>query len=216
MNLAMAGDLLRKKIDEIFPGNHPFCVLQVGANDGKSFDPLFEILQRKNCKAYLLEPIHYLFSELCSLHASSPRVTCINTAISETNGRCEISYVDPKVAHSWQRGIGSLYTNFHTFSETPSEFMVREMVPSSTFENLFLNYGISGIDVLVTDCEGFDPELINLFPFHQESPKLIQIELDRNYLTPQLCASTIETLIMAGYHNFSTDGDDLVAWKEFE
>ena len=214
INHEMTNLILHRKILELFPDGKNCTILQIGANDGYSYDPLYKLITESHCEAFLLEPIDYLFQSLQALHCGNQRVRCINAAISDCDGKKQMNIVKPEVAQKWQHGIGSFIQNFHTISGTNTCHMTQKEVITFTFTSLIKHLNLSKIDVLVTDCEGYDLQLIRMFPFETHPPKIIQIEFDsRLVYKPHECGEMIEILTSHGYHHFRTNQDDLIAWK---
>src|ERR1700757_4714123 len=66
--------------------NETIHVLQNGAFDGHSCDPLLEILQNENVSAILVEPQKIPYERLVERYATNPRVSLINAAVAEHDG----------------------------------------------------------------------------------------------------------------------------------
>lgn len=171
-------------------------------------------LIESECEAYLIEPVETSFKALQALHPKNDRIHLINTAITSKSGKARMTIVNPSVASNWQRGISSLREDFHRISGTQTDSTQNIIVNATTFEDLFDQLDLQKIDVLLTDCEGYDLELLKMFPFSTHQPRIIQVEMDtRNVFSPKECGYFIELMISQGYHNFQTFNEDLIAWK---
>ena len=74
----------------------PFIV-EVGANDGKTADPIFRTIQRnKHWRAMLIEPVPHMFERLKEAYSGLERCILVNVAIAPTSGTLPIYYVVPK------------------------------------------------------------------------------------------------------------------------
>jgi FkbM family methyltransferase len=192
-----------------------YTVLQIGANDGDRHDPLKDIIARDRPRCWLVEPIPDYFMALSRKYAGRDDVTCVNVCISREDGEVEMYLVDPsKQAEEWQHGIASLDPNHFKRSGSEESLMISRKVRSVSFETLVAENKIPQVDVLVTDCEGYDLELIRMFPFDRLKPKLIQVEMDTNHVyTPDQCAELILLLVSHGYHSMRKENGDLLAWR---
>ena len=77
-------------------------VVEVGANDGKTGDPLYRLIRyNRRGKALLIEPIPYLFERLRSTYSGSPHCILANVAIASAAGAMPIYYIDPQAKESF-------------------------------------------------------------------------------------------------------------------
>lgn len=60
----------KKILEKNFKENSSFSFIQVGANDGVSFDYLFEIVTNRNSKGIVIEPIKEYYDELVKNYES--------------------------------------------------------------------------------------------------------------------------------------------------
>ena len=63
-----------------------FTVIQVGANDGITHDPIHKFIKRDNRKGILLEPQPHLFPGLTRLYRKNKGITILNAAIGNEDG----------------------------------------------------------------------------------------------------------------------------------
>ncbi|MBK6937124.1 MAG: FkbM family methyltransferase [Chitinophagaceae bacterium] len=69
--------------------------VQIGANDGKSGDPLYEFIINHNWKGILVEPMPDVFEQLKeNFSFASGRLIFENSAISDTGGEFTLYYID--------------------------------------------------------------------------------------------------------------------------
>ena len=87
-------------------------------------------------------------------------------------------------------------------------------IQALTFERLISSEGISTIDVLFTDTEGMDAELLQTFPFSKIVPKRMQFEFKHSdgYMRvgPKL-AKLLISLDGHGYRISPADGENMIA-----
>ena len=139
-------------------------VIQVGANDGKRFDPLHKHL-RKNDKGIFIEPIEYYFKKLVKTYRKYPHLIFENVAIHDFDGTVKMYTIDikkikeiKKKSKNMQlqevlRGISSLYKDrnqLRSYKEYISEVWVKWM----KFKNLIKKYNVEylrGVSSLYND-----------------------------------------------------------------
>lgn len=169
---------LKKKITELF-GKNQINIVQIGANDGISADPIYDyIISNDNVNAYLVEPQNDAFIELEKNYKNvSNRVKCYKYAITDNNEEIKL-YKNNAV--NGTDGHSSLIIrdkDIHNgilvadFNEEIYELVSGISLPS--FANLIGNINI---DVLIIDTEGYDLEIIRMFFNNNYYPKLIFFE----------------------------------------
>ena len=85
---------LDKILNHIFSNNLAKNVIQIGANDGKRFDPLNKYLIKYETKAIFVEPIKEHFEKLKRNYSNKNNCIFENSAISDFNGHTEIFKVN--------------------------------------------------------------------------------------------------------------------------
>lgn len=169
-------DSLIKKKGEVF-------FIQIGANDGKSFDPIYDFVTKKpdNFKGILLEPLADYFDELSRNYSGYKNVTLLNMAIHNTNQEMTIYRVDPEKIKKnelpeWTKGIASFNQEHHKLSGTPDDVMVKQLVKCISLHDLLNKYQVDKVDLLQIDTEGYDAEIIKGIDFSQIKPAIIHFE----------------------------------------
>lgn len=71
-----------------------FAFLQVGANDGKSFDFLYDFVVNRNSKGIVIEPIREYFEELYETYRLYPEILKINKAVNIKTGSVSLYKID--------------------------------------------------------------------------------------------------------------------------
>src|SRR5262245_6914610 len=155
-----------------------FSLVMVGAHDGSKTD----IFIRRSAaigKVTLIEPVPYLFDRLSSRYSDSPNVLLRNIVIATTDG--EVEFTAPKeTANSisaWGDQLGSMIAD-HAVAHNQRFAQHIEVIKAkaSSFETFVNAENISSIDVLFTDTEGMDAELLVTFPFARIIPNRIIFE----------------------------------------
>lgn len=154
-----------------------FFFIQIGANDGKRFDPIFEIVNELKLAGLVIEPVKSYFDELVSNYKKNPNVVPVNKAIYEENGKVSIFRVkENSTLPDWSHGIASLDSEHYKKSNTDKRNIIEEKVDAITFDSLFKKYNVKNVDLLQIDTEGYDYNLIKSFPFEVYKPSLIHFE----------------------------------------
>ncbi|MFW0777873.1 MAG: FkbM family methyltransferase [Rickettsiales bacterium] len=158
-------------------------IAQIGALDGKTFDPVHEYITRFNWNGIILEPIKEHFEKLQTTYQGNDRLTLVNTAIGEKDGTAimhRISNEDIKNERvpKWGPGLASLYTdrNALAFDEV-KEFVMTEEVKCMTLASLLAQHKVQQIDVLQIDAEGHDYHILKQLDFNTFMPMVINLEI---------------------------------------
>ena len=91
---------LESILNELHKRNGHLTFLQIGANDGISFDGLFDFVARRRCRGVVVEPVALYFENLrenyrnyshivplrCAVHADLPFATVYHGLLAVSNG----------------------------------------------------------------------------------------------------------------------------------
>ena len=128
---------------------------------------------------FLVEPVPELFNRLKNLYGHNPNIEFLQAAISTEDAsqvpfyalKSEANEIDPNADQ-----LGSLNPN-HAKSHNNLLASTTEIkVLTLTFESLLIKYGITYIDTLFTDTEGYDARILCSFPFLKFRPRQIIFE----------------------------------------
>ncbi len=182
-------------LDEIVrePG---FNVVQLGAFVGNTpNDPLYsrlrDQLDSRGGRLICVEPVREHFDRLVGNYRGARNVFCENVAISDRNGEATFYRlgVDP-VAHGypdWLAQLGSLKSErmgslWDRFEKDPGlkEFYLRhrveETVTCLTFQELLRRHGVTRVDVLQMDVEGYEFEILSTIDFARTPIRFVNYE----------------------------------------
>lgn len=194
----------------IYKKNHKdFFFIQIGANNGRRFDPIYNVVQSLNLKGLVIEPVKDYYNELVENYKNS-KVIPINRAIYEGNGKISIFRVKQDAdLPEWSKGIASLDPEHHKKSNTDKENIVEEVVEAITFEKLFKDYDVKNIDFLQIDTEGYDYNLLKLFPFEKFQPSIIHFEhgLPNKIMNIEQISEITSLLLSFGYKTIMKEYD---------
>lgn len=215
---------IRRTILSALPFLNPdVFFVQIGANDGKSQDPLYEFVVANKWRGLLVEPLPDLFDQLKENYKDCSGLTFENVVIAEQGGervmyRVSQDAIQKNVLPPWYGGIGSLSPERNAlggrrvseedFREI-QEHVVKQSVTASTLGDLVERNSVKKFDVLVIDAEGYDYRILEQLDFKRHQPSLIQIEYVNLPESEQVAA--VSLLKSQGYRlKIETD---LLAWQ---
>jgi FkbM family methyltransferase len=148
----------------------PLTFLQVGANDGVAGDPLQQVVRTYGWRGACVEPVPQVFERLRASYADVPGVSCIRAAIAAADGSVSLYRVDPRPGDPlWVDQIASLDKEVLLRHEDQvpglADRVVEVDVPAHTLPSLVRAAALEHIDLLHTDVEGYDLEVVNQIDF---------------------------------------------------
>lgn len=195
-NIPILGSLSLKIYKQLFPdmkldfliqryiSNENATIIQIGSNDGKTGDPIYNLLQKnKKWKAIMVEPVPYLYNRLKSNYPQEPRFVFENTAINE--GNIQTFYaIKPEAKNHlknlppWFDQLGSFYKkNITKHLDGILEPYIEEIeLQGITLNNLLLKHAVTSIGLLHIDTEGYDWKVLSQLNLEKYKPILILYE----------------------------------------
>jgi len=173
---------------------HSPVFVQIGSNDGKSNDPLHDLLvANPSSVSLLVEPVPWLFERLKANYANQPNAKFENAAIAEGSpGQKAFYYLSAAAKKAlpelppWFDQIGS-FDRTHIFKHLGQEvepYIISSVFPTLPFESLIQKHGIKRIDVLHIDAEGYDWEILSQVDLVLHPPMVILFE--HVHLAPEI------------------------------
>lgn len=160
--------------------------IQIGSNDGEQLDPLQTAINTKNWRGIMIEPVPYVFERLHNNYGNNPRVTLENVAIASTAGQLPFYHLakaspeDQKTLPHWYDALGSfsreVVLRHEAFIPDIKQRVVQSQVNAITFDELCLRHAVHRIDLLHTDTEGYDYEILKTINLARYRPKLVIYE----------------------------------------
>jgi FkbM family methyltransferase len=149
--------------------------LDIGAYDGMTCSNTKFFEDVLGWKGLLIEPNPVAFSRLCANRRAASR-------------NCGVGNVNDKLTFLQCHGVGEMLSCFKDFA-TPEhlqrvdlerrkhDFCVSTIeVPVFTISSLLQDEGVTRIDFLSIDVEGFELDLLRTFPFHEVSVGVCAVE----------------------------------------
>ncbi len=186
--------------------------IQIGAFDGIVGDPLRKYIVLCGWRGILVEPQPYAVERLRSLYADNTRISIIPAAMDRQPGTRILYTVDSCNLPGWAGGLASFDRENivkHAGLVAGLETMIREItVPCISFASV-LQQAPDRIDVLQIDTEGYDGEILGMFPFEDFRPAIVHWEV--KHLTKRQREECLERLGRTGYRFASSGSEDMLA-----
>lgn len=156
-------------VEACLANTDPF-LLQIGANDGESGDPLLALFERHEWHGVLLEPMREPFEALSKRHEGRENIVLVNKALADHDGTLDLF-----TAESSRTTLASALPERNVLSKERRALDITS-VGCITFETLMDQYGIERVDLLQIDTEGMDGAIIRSFDLERLRPAIIQLE----------------------------------------
>lgn len=167
-------------LERNFPEKEGFNFIQVGANDGISFDFLYSFVVKRKSKGVVIEPVFDYFEELQYNYKEFPEIIKINKAVHPFEKEIVINKISPNAIDKypdWVKGIASIDVKHHLKTGIDSRDIVQEKVEASTLMNILeTNFDSLFLDYFQIDTEGFDFEVVKMIDFGAIKPRMIKYE----------------------------------------
>lgn len=201
-----------------FPKNQWFRFIQIGGNDGVSFDGLYwKIAARKNCDGIILEPSPKYFKLLEVNYKNFTSIRLLPYAIFENIGTLELyelNEVGLKSHPKWAAGIGSVDINHLLNLNVKPEEISKIEVEGITFNHLMeIHSSFTNVDYLQIDTEGYDLQILKTIDFKKFKAKIIKFEFKNLSYSEQEKAVS---LLKNDYQLFRVDMDLVCLTKEMK
>ncbi len=200
-------------------------LIQVGANDGKTNDPVHKYITHYKWKSLLLEPQPHVFNkELKETYKGYEHVALENAAIAAGEGELpffRIGFSEKRWATGlsgfdrrsleYQINKGYVDRKAKEHGDIPptskDDYIIEVKVPTISFDQLIKKHNFDKVDFLCIDTEGYDYQVLKHFDFSQLRPKVILFE-SKN-LGNQDYINAKKLLLDNGYKLYWEHGDTL-------
>ncbi len=188
--------------------NPQLTFLQIGAYDGVGEDDLRGLVLTHNLRGVLLEPQPAAFARLERTYRNQTNVTLLEAAIAEQPGVRDLYC---------KRGEASMAASFdrdhlrrHGIADSE---IVTQKVVCQTVESALAAAGLTQVDLIQIDAEGYDWQIIRSINFERLRPKILRFEY-RN-MPPQDADACLELLASHDYR-FIVEDRDIIAYQSAE
>lgn len=207
--------------------NNNLFFVQVGGNDGFQNDLICKFVKRYRWQGLTIEPQPKPFQTLQKIYQKD-NVTPINAAIDSKNTTrklYKVAFTDAR----WASGLSSFLkahleekiTNGYiekkakktgiSLPQNKADWIGFDTINCLTFDTIFQKNSVTTIDFLQIDVEGYDYEILKLFPFGKFLPKMIIFESEN--LSDSDLAECTAWLNAKGYNLQQFGGDTVGVLK---
>ncbi len=192
-----------------------FYVIQIGANDGITHDPIHKFIKRDRWKGVLLEPQPDVFkNELSKIYKNNKGLFPICAAIGKEDGSQKLykigfsqmrwatglaSFSLEQIEDHFKSGVVQMNCDKYGLEipKDPEKQIQAVDVQVISPQTLIEKYNISKIDLLQIDAEGYDLQVILIFDIPKTKPEAIIFENEN--LDPNDLEACYELLRSNGY-----------------
>ena len=166
----------------VTPSLDRLTFIQVGANDGRRYDPIFPFVNRHRWSGVLIEPVPEYFRCLQQTYAENQHLTLVNAALDVQEGTRPIFRIRPDLPGlpDWTHGLASLdearVRQAATELGLDASAVVVESIATITWANVWQRLDERRCDLLVIDTEGYDIRLLRLAGLAEHRPRIVQFE----------------------------------------
>ena len=192
-------------------------LIQIGANDGSSFDELNYYIKKFKINSLLVEPIKENFSLLKKNYEKLDFVKFENSAISIND---EITYLF-KVNEKYQQMYGSHIPAIPSFDKkhlikhgVKNNHIIIEKVNTLTILDLINKHNINDLDLLFIDAEGYDGKIIYDFFLNVKFRPIIIFEYI--HINNEFFSKLVKKLLEENYFYFSISENIICYPKEMD
>lgn len=171
-----------KVLRQCATASNDFFFVQIGANDGRIYDPIYPYVTRYNWRGILVEPVEYYFNKLKKNYEKNTRLIFENMAISTKDEIRDLYRIKEGIEYlpKWCGGLGTFNLDVlltHKWAiPNLEDYIVTTKVNCISFESLLAKHEVARIDLLLIDTEGYDYEIIKQIDFTKIRPRIIAYE----------------------------------------
>jgi len=207
---------LERAVSVFFKNYSPYFV-NIGANDGKKYDPIFEISLRGEWSGLLVEPLPDAITKLKQNYADHKgNIQIAEVAVTEHDGQVVMMRVDPhkeSVVGEWASYIAEIKDHASPYNLSQRKDVAPHMVEITcecrTLQTIFKEFDITKVDLLQIDTEGYDYIILKQIDFEKTKPLIIHFEYGQLPIAER--KATKEMLTKAGYVFVLTNIKDMLA-----
>lgn len=201
------------RVLDLFARTFPAArLLQIGANDGTSGDPLVRWFGDSLWTGVLVEPVPHLANALAARYAGRPGLAIERAAIGESDGEATLYRIAEQPGDpAWFQQLATLDRAVLLKHPALEERIVEERIPTLSVATLLKRHALTALDLLVIDTEGYDYRILRQFDLQTLRPVLILFE--HQHLSAVDRAAAYRQLAAAGYRHAETPEGDALAWR---
>jgi FkbM family methyltransferase len=188
--------------------NPRLSFLQIGAYDGVGEDDLRGLILAHKLRGVLVEPQPVAFARLEQTYRNQPHVALLQAAIAEEEGSRDLYC---------KRGEASMAASFdrnhlRRHGILDSEIVAQQVV-CHTVNSALRAAGLTNVDLIQIDAEGYDWQIIRSLDFERVRPRILRFEY-RN-MPPRDADACLSLLASHGFR-FILETRDIIAHQSAE
>ncbi|MBK6740155.1 MAG: FkbM family methyltransferase [Haliea sp.] len=161
--------------------NGELSFIQIGANDGVRYDPIFRFVTNPayRLNGLVIEPVPRFYKALCNNYAKYDGIVALNLAVHnelKTSKLYAIGEEHEGLVPQSALGMASFNREHLLRPDVPQNYIKEIEVPCASLAEIAEKYHLNKFDLLQIDTEGYDAEIILGMDFQQVKPKLIHFE----------------------------------------
>ena len=175
-NLKFFADKLHRMQSTVF-------FVQIGAMDGKTHDPIYDLVRSYGWRGILVEPMKDHFEKLKRNYAGCEGLIFENLAISEHAGtnimyRIPTQTVHDKKLPEWGLQASSFFPDRNALGwDDIKPHVIQETVTCLRLPDLLEKHHVQDVHVLQLDAEGYDYRILRQLDFTRFKPYVINLEI---------------------------------------
>lgn len=154
-------------------------IVQIGAYDGVSGDPVYDFVRRGQLRAILVEPMEMSFRKLQETYRGIDNVSLVQAAIGHENGQAKMyraKNVGRWLNDNWVGRVTS-FDRKHLLRHGVRSNEIEEVnVEALSLRSLIVRFEIASAWFLQIDAEGFDAEVVEMALALDATPDFINFE----------------------------------------
>ena len=193
-------------LKKIFNNQKIKCLIQIGANDGSRFDEISKFIKDYKIKSILVEPVKEYFEDLKKNYQNFDNIQFENSAIVVGKEEKEIFLVSKEYLKNYDehvRGINSFDKNHLIKHGVKSKDIEKKKINCISISNLLEKYGISDLDLLFIDAEGYDANILIDFLKNSKLEPIIIFEYV--HVENKLLENLVSLLLSKKYSYFNVN-----------
>ncbi len=178
--------------------------LQIGANDGVSFDPIYPLTKELNLVGYCFEPIQEYYSQLKNNYADNLNIQPFQFAVGIKNADVLLYKVKSSSLlkyPKWAKGTSTLEISNLNSLGIKLDDVENEEVKMITYSKALKLCQIDCPNLLIIDTEGHDIAIIRSIDLNVHRPDIIMFEhfFSERKLRSEDFQEVLDKLFAAGY-----------------
>jgi FkbM family methyltransferase len=183
--------------------NPQMTFLQIGAFDGVGEDDLRELIHTHNLRGVLVEPQPAAFARLQQTYRNQRQVTLLQAAIAESEGTRDL------YCHRSHASMSASFDRKHLRKHSIlDQDIVVQPVPCHTIESALRVAGLTNVDLIQIDAEGYDWPIIRSMDFKHVKPRILRFEY--RHMPDGDADACLAHLALHGYR-FILESHDIIA-----